>query len=190
MVFRSAEMADASQLAALMDIASQGLVSRVWSALAGPDQSPLELGRTRIRELRYLPSHYSRWTVFDHEGEIYGAYAGHVISDPYDPGDISELPAEYAPLLELEALAKGCWFLMALAVFSEHRRKGFGTMLLEHAYSQARSSGVPMALTVSNENQSAKDLYLHAGFKESARRKRLPIAKLGRQNEWVLLLKE
>ena len=190
MVLRPAKMADASQLALLMDIASQGLVSGVWNALAGPDQSPLELGRTRIRESRELPSHFSRWTVFEHQKEICGAYAGYVIADPYDPGDISALPEEYAPLLELEALAKGCWFLMALAVFSEHRRKGIGTLLLQHAYSQAHNSGVSMALTVSNENQVAKNMYLDAGFKESTRRKRLPITSLGQQNEWILLVKE
>ena len=51
--------------------------------------------------------------------------------NPYDPGDVSELPDVYAPLLELEALAAGSWFLMAIAVYPEFRRRGFGSALLE-----------------------------------------------------------
>jgi GNAT superfamily N-acetyltransferase len=188
MVLRPARKADAPQLAVLMDIASQSLVSHVWASAAVHGQLPLAVGAARIATRTDLPSHFSRWTVYEEQSEICGAFAGYVIPDPYDPGDISELPATFTPLLELEDLAKGCWFLMALAVLPRHRRKGIGARLLEAAKSQAWISGATMALTVSNQNTVAKNIYLASGFHEAARRNRIPLAPEEKQDEWILLL--
>lgn len=177
MVFRPAKKADAPQLAVLLDIASQGLLSHVWASLTTTGQSPLGLGAQRIALRSELPSHFSRWTIFEEESVICGAYAGYVIPDPYDPGDVSELPPAFKPLLELEALATGCWFLTALAVLPDYRHRGIGLQLLESAKSQALKSEAAMALTVSNQNHVAKKMYLTSGFREVARRKRIALER-------------
>lgn len=190
-VFRPARKEDAVQIAVLMDIASRGLVSWVWSTLAFVGQSPLEVGRTRIREMRDLPSHFSRWTILENEDGIFGAFAGYMILDPYDPGDVSELPDAYLPLLELESLAAGCWFLMALSVFPEFRRKGFGSAMLRAAEAEARNcEAMRMAVTVSSGNDGALALYLRTGFKELARRKRIQFPGSPESGDWILLLKD
>jgi ribosomal protein S18 acetylase RimI-like enzyme len=190
MAFRSADKADAAHLAVLVDIASQGLVAKLWTTLAGAGQSPFELGRTRLRDLQHLPSHFSRWTVYEKEHDICGAFAGYVIPDPYDAGDVSDLPPAYAPLLELEALAKGSWFLMALAVFPEYRGIGIGRDMLSAAQAQAFQSNAAITLTVSTENIIARNLYLNFGFCEQAKRKQINFDGSPGKGEWLLLSKQ
>jgi ribosomal protein S18 acetylase RimI-like enzyme len=189
---RPARKNDAVELAVLMDIASQGLVSGVWRNVAGPEVSLFEIGRARVRESVKLPSHFTNWTVAESVDEICGAYAGYVVPDPYDAGDTIGLSAAYQPVLQLEAMARGCWFLMAIAVYVEFRRKGLGTALLRSAEAEARSCRVSrMALTVSSSNDAARRLYDRSGFAEWSRRKRHDDGlSPGDAAEWILLAKE
>jgi GNAT superfamily N-acetyltransferase len=190
-LLRPANKQDAVQLAVLMDIASRGLVSWVWSTLTSAGQSSLEIGRGRIRSRQDLPSHFSRWTIAENEEEIIGAFAGYVVPDPYDPGDVSELPDVYAPLLELESLAAGCWFLMALSVYPEFRHRGIGSFMLQAAITQAQKCAANrMALTVSSANKTALALYLRAGFYEAARRRYIGFPGSSDSGDWILLTKE
>ncbi|MBL8906227.1 MAG: GNAT family N-acetyltransferase [Rhizobiales bacterium] len=185
---RPATRKDAVDLAILMDMASRGLVNWVWSTMAEPGQSALEVGRDRILNRADLPSHFSRWRVAEHDGATAGGYAGYVVPDPYDPGDVSELPDVYGPLLELEALAAGSWFLMAIGVYPEFRREGLGSMLLESAIGEAREAGVErISLTVSTANDDALRLYQRNGFREIARRGIIVFPSSGEFGDWVLL---
>jgi ribosomal protein S18 acetylase RimI-like enzyme len=187
---RPATPHDAANLAILMDMASRGLVSWVWSTLAQRGQSPLELGRNRIRTHSDIPSHYANWTVAEVGPDIVGAFAGYMVPDPYAPGDVSELPDVYRPLLELEALAAGSWFLMALAVYPEFHRRGFGSALLAAAEQIASKRGASqMTLTVSTENDGACVLYMRHGFSAMARRQMVPYPGSGDNCEWMLLVK-
>jgi len=179
---------DAVNLAILMDMASRGLLNWAWSSLAEPGQSALEVGRDRILNRTDIPSHYSRWCVAEHDGALAGGHAGYVVPDPYDPGDVSDLPDVYGPLLELEALAAGSWFLMAIAVYPEFQKAGLGSTLLESALGTARESAVErIMLTVSTVNENAFRLYDRHGFREVARRRALPFPGSGDIGEWVLL---
>lgn len=187
---RTATPQDAADLAILLDMASRGLVSWVWSKLVRPGQSPLELGRNRILAHPDIPSHYANWTIAEAGPDLVGAFAGYVVPVPYEPGDVSGLPDVYGPLLELESIAAGSWFVMALAVYPEFRRRGFGAALLAAAMRAARNSGVSqMTLTVSTENWSAFELYRRDGFVEVARRRALPYQESGDDGAWVLLSK-
>lgn len=54
----------------------------------------------------------------------------------------------------------------AISVHEEHRKKGFGMELLEHAVEFMRTSGAEKAvLLVKRENEKAKKLYSKMGFK-------------------------
>lgn len=185
---RPATRKDAVDLAILMDMASRGLLNWFWSTLAEPGQSALEVGRDRILNRSDVPSHYSRWCVAEQDGAIAGGYAGYVVPKPYDPGDVSELPDVYTPLLELEALAAGSWFLIAIAVYPEFRKEGLGSTLLELATSEARDSGAQrLMLTVSSANENALQLYRKHGLIEVARRGAVPFLGSVEIGEWVLL---
>jgi ribosomal protein S18 acetylase RimI-like enzyme len=185
---RPAVREDAVDLAILMDMASRGLLNWLWSTIAEPGQSALEVGRQRLRERADLPSHFSRWVVAEHDGGVAGGYAGYVVPAPYDPGDVSDLPDVYAPLLELEALAAGSWFLMAIGVYPEFRKAGLGSALLESATAEARGCAVnQMMLTVSSVNEDALRLYETHGLGEVARRKVIPFPGSSEIGEWLLL---
>jgi ribosomal protein S18 acetylase RimI-like enzyme len=188
---RRARRRDAVNLAVLMDMASHGLVSHIWRNLAGRDGSPTEIGRARVRNNKGLSSHYSNWTVLIHRQEVCGAFAGYVVPDPYDPGDVAGLPPTYMPVLELEAIAKGCWFLMAIAVYAEFRRRGFGSAMMRQAEHAAQASGASrIALTVSSCNEPALRLYARGGFIEWGRRMQVPnIEASSKRREWILLAK-
>lgn len=190
-LLRPAREHDAVHLAVLMDIASRGLVSWYWSRLASAGQPTMEIGRTRIRTRIDLPSHFSRWIVAENEREIVGAFAGYMIPDPYNPSDVSELPEVYAPLLELETIAAGCWFLTSLSVYPEFRHRGIGSSLLQAAISQARDYPAHrMALTVSSENRQALALYLRNGFTEAARRRYIAFPGSSESGDWILLARD
>ena len=185
---RPATRENAVDLAILMDMASRGLVSWLWSTLAEPGQSALEVGRERLRERADLPSHYERWIIAERDGEVAGGFAGYVVPEPYDPGDVSDLPDAYGPLLELEAVAAGSWFLMAIAVYPDFRRQGLGPLLLEAATDAARQSGVGrVSLTVSTVNKIACRLYERHGFREAARRRAIGFPGSGDIGDWLLL---
>ena len=185
---RPATREDAVDLAILMDMASRGLVNWVWSRIAEPGQSALEVGRERLRQRADLPSHYSRWIVAERDGEVAGGFSGYVVPDPYDAGDVGDLPDVYGPLLELEALAAAAWFLMAIAVYPDFRQQGLGSALLEAAIEAARKSGVGrIALTVSTVNDAACRLYQRHGFRETARRRAIAFPGSGDIGDWVLL---
>src|SRR5690606_18738928 len=67
--FRPAAKSDASALAVLVDIAGEGMPSFLWSALAAPGQSPLEVGRERAQRETGGFS-YRNATVAEIGGEI------------------------------------------------------------------------------------------------------------------------
>jgi ribosomal protein S18 acetylase RimI-like enzyme len=187
-LLRPAKEHEAVHLAVLMDIASRGLVSWYWSTLASAGQPSMEIGRARIQTRNDLPSHFSRWVVAENERGIVGAFAGYMLPDPYNPGDVNELPEVYAPLLELESLAAGSWFLMSLSVYPEFRHRGIGSSLLQAAISQAQDySASRMALTVSSENRDALALYFRSGFREVARRRNIAFPGSSESGEWILL---
>ncbi len=61
--------------------------------------------------------------------------------------------------------------LIAIAVHSQHRRKGFAKLLLSHLLIKARASGASTAmLEVSNKNHAAKAVYKTFGFQTSGYR--------------------
>ncbi len=187
---RAATARDASDLVVLIDIASRGLLTALWSGIAEPGQSALEIGRERIRHRTDLPSHMSNWHVAEAGGEIIGGYAGYTVPSPYDPSDVGDLPAFYRPMLELEALAAGTWHLVSLAVYREARNRGFGARLLDHATGTARAHGCSaMTIMANSANAGACRLYLRRGFAEIARRPSVPFQGSSDRGDWILFKK-
>ena len=94
------------------------------------------------------------------------------------------------PLLELEALAPGSWYLNVLATYAAQRGKGLGGALLAKAETIARNGGhQTISLIAEDTHQNALRLYRAKGFREIARR---PLVKGDWQvdaSEWILFVK-
>src|SRR5687768_13660765 len=109
--FRPAQLADVPDLVCLVDIAGRGITGWFWGTLREPGQSALEVGRERIRTHTPYPMYYKNWTVAEIDGAVAGALVGRLIPVPYERGDAGGLPRPFMPVLELETLAEGSWFL-------------------------------------------------------------------------------
>jgi ribosomal protein S18 acetylase RimI-like enzyme len=189
--FRPARESDVLDLACLIDCASRGLALWFWSTLRAPGQSSIEVGRHRIRTLTASPLHYGTFTVAEIDGAVAGALTGRLIPLPYQRGDTADLPDVYRPLLELEAVAVGSWYLNVVAVYPEFRGQGVGSALLSKAEAIARLADAPqISLIVEEANAGALKLYLHAGFREWMRRPFIPFPGSTDQGDWVLLRKD
>ena len=118
--FRPAAKADASALAVLVDIAGEGLPAHLWSTLKAPGQSILEVGRERAAREKGGFS-YRNAIVAEVDGEIAACLVGYRLDDPYDLGDLEQVPPLVRPLVLLEAKAPGSWYVNVLATFPEFR---------------------------------------------------------------------
>jgi ribosomal protein S18 acetylase RimI-like enzyme len=189
--FRHARESDAIDLACLIDGASRGLALWFWSTLRGTGQSSIEVGRHRIRTLTASPLHYATFTVAEIDGAMAGALTGRLIPLPYERGDSADLPEVYTPLLELEAVAAGSWYLNVIAVYPEFRGQGLGSALLSKAEEIARLADAPqISLIVEEANAGALKLYLRSGFRQWKRRPYIPFPGSTDQGDWILLRKE
>lgn len=175
----------------LLDSASRGLLAWLWTTLRNPGQSILEAGRHRILTNTDSPSHFANWTVAEVDGEIVGALTGYVVPEPDKSQDVSDLPEAFAPILELEALAVGTWFLLVVSVFPEHRGRGIGTALLVEAENLARRADArQISLVVETANVGALRLYRRYGFREQARTPYLPFPGSTDEGDWLLVIKD
>jgi ribosomal protein S18 acetylase RimI-like enzyme len=188
--FRQARESDALDLACLIDCASRGLALWWWSTMREPGQSSIEVGRQRIRTQTASPLHYGRFTVAEIDGAIAGALTGRLIPVPYEQGDSADLPGILAPVLELQAVAAGSWYLNIIAVYPEYRGQRLGTALLSRAEEIARLADAPQISIISLEaNVRALKLYLRHGFAEWARRPYTPFPGSTDEGDWILLKK-
>ena len=185
---RPATLRDATDLAAFVDMAGEGLASFFWSEMAEPGQSPFEVGRARAMRDKGSFSWRNAFLA-ELEGNVAGALVGYTIPEA-DPAEIAQMADVVRPLGELEAEAPGYWYVNVLATYPEWRGHGIGTALLGKADQIGKNAGsVGMAIIVASENTGAVRLYERVGYREVTRRtvSRYPGSRLG--GDWVLLTK-
>jgi ribosomal protein S18 acetylase RimI-like enzyme len=189
-VFRPARKADASALAVLVDIAGEGMPAYMWSTLASPGQSLLEVGRERAQREEGGFS-YRNAVVAELDGEIVASLVGYRLDDPYEFGVLEEMPEIVHPLVKLEAKAPGSWYVNVLATFPEFRRSGIGAQLLAIAEDKAREQGAPsLSVIVGSWNEGAARLYGRAGYAAIAGEPALPFPGCPHEaTDWVLMVR-
>ncbi len=188
-ICRPAAKADAASLAVLVDVAGDGLPAYLWSTLKAPGQSILELGRERAQREEGGFS-YRNAIVAEMNGEIAAALIGYRLDDPYDLGDLGEVPEIVRPLVKLEAKAPGSWYVNVLATFPEFRRQGIGLKLLAQAEAKARATEAPaLSVIVADWNEPAKRLYARAGYEAEAREPVFQFPGCPQAGHWLLMVR-
>jgi ribosomal protein S18 acetylase RimI-like enzyme len=187
--FRPAVKADASALAVLVDIAGEGLPAHLWSTLRAPGQSILEVGRERAaRETGGFS--YRNAVVAEVDGEVAACLVGYRLDDPYDLGDLEQVPPLVRPLVLLEAKAPGSWYVNVLATFPEFRRQGIGMALLRIAEESAREEGAhALSVIVAAENEPAARLYKATGYDALATEPIFAFPGCPHGGDWLLMVK-
>lgn len=187
---RPARKSDAPALARLIDIAGEGIPSYLWARAAEPGETAMDVG---CRRAARDEGGFS-WTnaiVADVCGEAVAMLLGYRQPDQMPALDFSEIPGFLHPLLELESLAPGSWYINALAVLPERRGEGLGSRLLGEADRlAARARASTISLIVDDANDGAKRLYARHGYVEVARRPAIPVPGGAEHADWVLLVRK
>jgi ribosomal protein S18 acetylase RimI-like enzyme len=188
-IYRPATKTDASTLAVLVDIAGEGLPAHLWSTLKVPGQSILEVGRERAAREEGGFS-YRNANVAEVGGEIAACLVGYRLGDPYDLGELEEIPELVRPLVLLEAKAPGSWYVNVLATFPEFRRQGIGLELLAIAEQKALADGAgTLSVIVARENEPAVRLYARAGYRTVANEPIFAFPGCPHGGDWLLMVK-
>lgn len=188
MNIREARASDAAHLARFINMAADDLPLHFWRKTVGPEGDPWALGQERAARETGNFSYRNAWLA-----EVDGAvgacllgYAAEETPGPIDP----DTPPIFVPLLELEALAPGSWYLNVLATYAAFRGKGLGSALLAQADAIAAASGHhSISLIAAGTHQDALRLYSAKGFRQIARR---PVVKgdwAVDASEWILFTK-
>ncbi len=188
--FRPATRADAAALAVLVDIAGEGLPAYLWSTLqrAGP-VDPRGGPRAR-RAARRAASPIATPSSPSSTARLPAALVGYRLDDPYELGDLDALPELVRPLVELEALAPGSWYVNVLATFPEFRRRGIARKLLDLAETKAAEAGAPsLSVIVAAENDRAMRLYASADYGPLATSPVFMFPGCPHGGNWVLMVK-
>ena len=188
MLIRAAKASDADHLVRFINMAADDLPLHFWKKSAAPGTDPLAYGAERAARETGNFSFRNAWLA-EVEGEVAACLLGYpaaLEAEPIDPGT----PPIFVPLLELEALAPGSWYLNVLATYPAFRGTGLGSALLAHAEAVTRSAGRPMiSLIAEDTHHDALRLYRGKGYQEVARRPLVkddwPVAA----NEWILFTK-
>ena len=187
---REARKVDAPVLAELINFAGEGLPLYLWRQMAGAGEDPWEIGRERAARDSGGFS-YRNSVVAEVDGNIAGALLGYPVVAEEEPIDPATIPPMFVPLLELENLAAGTWYINAVATFPDARGLGVGSQLMEWAEHRASALGLRgTSLIVSDGNHGARRLYERLGYEEVAHR---PMVREQWQNAgdtWVLMIKD
>lgn len=188
MSIRAARATDAEHLTRFINMAADDLPLHFWRRSVGPEGDPWAYGRERAARETGSFSFRNAWLA-EADGEVAACLLGYP-TDPQPAPIEPDTPPIFVPLLELEALAPGSWYLNVLATYTQHRGKGLGSALLAKAEDIARSAGHrTISLIAEDSHQDALRLYRAKGFQEIARR---PVVKGDWQVdalEWILFVK-
>lgn len=187
---RQATPDDAEALARLINFAGEGMPLYLWDRMAEEGETPWDVGLRRARREEGGFS-YLNATVAEVEGEVAACLVGYAIPSDPEPIDYDTMPGMFLPLLELENLSAGSWYVNVLAAFPAHRGRGLGTALLEVAEQKAAEAGASeLSIIVSDANSGARRLYKRCGCVERARREMVKDEWENEGRNWVLLVKD
>ncbi len=188
-VIRPGRPEDGHVLAELMNIAGEGIPAFLWAHMAAPGEDAMAYGAHRVARTDGAFS-FVHTRVAELAGQIAGMLLSYRLADPYQISDMDEYPPVVRPLVELEALAPGSWYINAIATSAACRGQGVATRLMLEAEDMARHANArELALIVAEENVSAKQLYEKMGYCTLARRPIVAIAGFAHQGDWILMQK-
>jgi GNAT superfamily N-acetyltransferase len=188
MVIREAKPSDAAHLVRFINMAADDLPLLFWQDSVGAEGDPWAYGQQRAARETGNFSFRNAWLA-EMDGDVAACLLGYPADDEPGPAD-PDAPAILVPLLELEALAPGSWYLNVLATYDRFRGKGCGSALLAHAEQLALAAGRrSISLIAEDTHLDALRLYTAKGYREVARR---PVVKGDWRvdaKEWILLAK-
>jgi ribosomal protein S18 acetylase RimI-like enzyme len=188
MLIRDAHASDADHLVRFINMAADDLPLHFWKKSAGPGADPIAYGRERAARETGNFSFRNAWLA-EVDGEVAACLLGYPAAlepELIEPGT----PSIFVPLLELENMVPGSWYLNVLATYPEHRGRGLGSALLAKAEEVTRAAGrQTISLIAEDTHEDALRLYRAKGFTEIARRTVVKDDWQVEATEWILFTK-
>lgn len=171
---RRARRDESRRVAELMDVAGHGLPAYLWSLSAAEGREPLDVGAERAASESGNFS-YRNAVVAEEDGEAVAMLLAYRLPDSPEPVDLEETPEVVRPLVELELLAPGTFYVNGLAALPGYRGQGLGSKLLDAANGLAAEAGCDeLSIEVFEQNEGAVRLYESHGYRTVARRPAVP----------------
>jgi ribosomal protein S18 acetylase RimI-like enzyme len=190
MNIRAADTGDAQHLAALINLAGEGLPVFLWRQMAEPGQEPLAVGALRAAREEGAFS-YRNARIADIDGSVAGMVLGYPLPDPYETGDLDQYHPAVRPLVELEAEVAGSWYVNAIATYEKFRGRGVGTALMSVCQDLAHAAGATkLSLIVASANSGARGLYDRLGYREVASTPLVPYPGGPDDGRWLLMVRD
>lgn len=188
MDIREARASDAAHLVRFINMAADDLPLHFWRKTVGPEGDPWALGQERAARETGSFSYRNAWLA-EIDGDVAACLLGYAAET--EPGPIDpDTPPLFVPLLELEALAPGAWYLNVLATYDGFRGRGLGSALLAHADAVAAAAGHDtISLIAADTHRDALRLYKAKGYREVARRSVVKDDWHVDAREWILFTK-
>jgi len=187
---RPATADDCGHIAYLTNLAGEGLPEYLWKASAPQGISAQDFGAQRAARSQGNFS-YRNVTICQDSGNVLGMMLSMRQPNPYELPDFSQLPPQVKPLVELEALAPGSYYINALATYAEYRGRGIGTVLLRKAEEIAAAKSIDtISLIVASENRGAEQLYRREGFTTVEQRAVIGYPGILHGGDWILMTKK
>ncbi len=186
---RPATPEDAAAMARFIDMAAEGLPHHLWSGMALPGEDPWAVGAARAARDTGGFS-WTNATVLEADRTVVGCLVDYRLPEPPEPFDPAALPPMLVPVLELEALASGSWYVNVLAVAPRWQNRRLGARLLDHAEARGRQAGcTATTLVAADANTTARRFYARQGYREVATRPMVKETWQGHGQHWILLRK-
>lgn len=190
MILRKATKADAGDLAYLINIAGEGIPAWLWSGMAAEDESAMETGSRRAAGEEGGFS-YVNATVAEEDGSIMGMVLDYLQPNPYDTDGMEDLPDVIRPLIELEALEPGSWYINAIATYEKYRGRGVASALLAASEKSALQVAADrLSIIVAGKNAGACRLYRKLGYTDKAARAIVTYPGCEYDGDWLLMVKK
>lgn len=189
MLIRKARPADALDLAKLVNLAGEHLPEHLWQNQALAGQRALDVGCDRAgRETGAFSYRHALVAAVD--DQVAGMVLSYRLPEPYPLGNLLAQPEPVRPLIELEAMAPGSWYLNAIASYRQFRGRGVASALLQAAEEAAREALCnELSLIVASENALAHSIYLRRGFRQVASKPLVGYPRGPAGGEWLLMVK-
>lgn len=186
---RPAQKQDCRIIAELALIAGEGIPAFFWAQSRTEDQSLIDVGASRA-ENSDVNFSFTNTLVATLDENVVAMVLGYVLPEPDPDEDLQNVPDFIRPLIELEHLVTGSFYINMLATFAEHRGRGIGCQLMNEAIAKAKRQGcTSVSLQVFEQNTQALNLYLRMGFDIKADRIVIPHACHPYTGKILLLVK-
>jgi ribosomal protein S18 acetylase RimI-like enzyme len=187
--FCPASVSDATDIAKLALIASDGLTGITWEAMRENGETLLDVGRRRAACEGGGFSYQNAKVAFGKDGVM-----AVVVSFPLEAEDIvdsdANIPPVFRPLVALERQAVSTWNINLLATYPEARRQGAASALIAEVEEQAAYEGYSRLSLIVRDANPAQRIYDRVGFREVAQAPIIAadLPLLGK--DWILMVKD